>query len=42
MWSVMRLHKEPIVLVPASFKSRQKGNTVSDEMVKCGYWVLMT
>jgi hypothetical protein len=28
--------------VPASRKSRQKGNTVSDETVKYGYWVLMT
>jgi hypothetical protein len=28
--------------VPASRKRRQKGNTVSDEPVKYGYWELMT
>jgi hypothetical protein len=25
-----------------AIRSRQKGNTVSDETVKYGYWVLMT
>jgi hypothetical protein len=29
-------------VVPASCKRRQKGNTVSDEMVEYGYWVLIT
>jgi hypothetical protein len=30
------------VRVPASRKRRQKGNTVSHETVKYGYWVLLT
>jgi nicotinamide riboside transporter PnuC len=35
---------EPAVttVVPASRKRRHKGNTVSDEMAKYGYWPLMT
>jgi hypothetical protein len=28
--------------VPANRKRRQKGNTVSDETVKCGYWASVT
>jgi hypothetical protein len=29
-------------VVPASRKRRQKGNTVSDETVKYGYWSLIS
>jgi hypothetical protein len=32
---------EYFIVVPASRKRRQKGNTVSDETVKYSYWALL-